>query len=266
MAKWYLFVFTLLPVTSSTSSTIVTPINGYTMDVDYNDRCPIKLEVILDETFSFCGKREDYENEELKTEPVIFAEPFICEEDNLTEYMNIHAVPVHQYICNECNFMTTEKDSLMGHLKIAKNVQYFCKECDFKTLLECSIKEHLRVHNRVGGRYSTKECKPPVQLSPPLPLQLETPEIVDKYICNKCGYKTRWKQLLKAHEKIHSGDKYKCNECDYKTVRKDSLKEHIKIHTGDEYKCNECDYKTPWKQLLKAHEKIHSENEFTSTY
>ncbi|KAF5285296.1 hypothetical protein FQA39_LY04395 [Lamprigera yunnana] len=255
------------------------------MDVDYNKIYPIKSEVIVNETFSYCGKYEDDTSADLKVELVDFEKSFKCKEEyNLDT--DACGVPIHQYICNECNFISTEKDSLIEHLKITKNVQYFCKKCNFNTLLRCSIKEHFRIHNRVGSRHMTKKCKFKTPRIFSLTPQLKT---IYKYICNECDYKTLWrwklkehgkihtgdeykcklcdfktpwKQNLKQHVKIHNDDKYKCKECHYKTVRKDQLKAHIRIHTGEEYKCNECDYKTPWKQRLKAHAKIHTGNKY----
>ncbi|KAF5279049.1 hypothetical protein FQA39_LY05727 [Lamprigera yunnana] len=113
------------------------------MDVDYNESLQIKSEVIVEEHFSF----EDYGNGELKMEPIEFEESLKCEEEaHLIEHSDIHDVPIHQYMCNECHFITTKKDSLTEHLKVTKNIQYSCKECKFKTLLGCSIKQHLGIH------------------------------------------------------------------------------------------------------------------------
>ncbi|KAF5306073.1 hypothetical protein FQA39_LY09051 [Lamprigera yunnana] len=94
------------------------------MDVDYIESCPIKSEIIVQETFSYCENYEDNGIEELKTEPVDIEKSFECDdEDNLVE-----PADVNQYICNECNFVTTEKDPLIQHLNIIKNTHYFCKE------------------------------------------------------------------------------------------------------------------------------------------
>ncbi|KAF5301701.1 hypothetical protein FQA39_LY10632 [Lamprigera yunnana] len=225
----------------------------YIMDVDCNEIYPIKSEVIVKETFSYHGKYEDNENEELKTEPIDFE---VKSEDDLVKHMDIHTVSIHQYVCSECSFSTTEKG--------------------FTTTRGCSIKEHSRIHTKICN------CNTPqtFSLTPHLktskngnecicseydykrPWKLAFKERVNihtdkEYKCEECNYKTPWKQNLKVHLKIHTGDEYRCKECEYKTHWKHRLKEHVKIHTGDEYKCDECDYKTPWKQNLKAHVKIH---------
>ncbi|KAF5273843.1 hypothetical protein FQA39_LY00958 [Lamprigera yunnana] len=241
------------------------------MDVDYNESYPIKSEVIVKETFSYCEKYEEYWKEELKTEPIDFeASVKWEEEDKPVKHTDIHGSSIHRYICNECNFITTEKNSLVEHLKISKNVQYFCKVCNFKTPLECLIKVHLRFHNTGDGGYTTKKCS--FNAPQILPAQLKSPKS-NEYICKVCDYETSREHNFKIHMTVHTGDEYKCNDCAYKTVRKymlevhkkihaGNLERHMKIHTGNEYKCKECDYKTVGKGRLKTHMKIHTGNEY----
>ncbi|KAF5280693.1 hypothetical protein FQA39_LY05341 [Lamprigera yunnana] len=252
-----------------------------TMDVNSIENCAIKSEVIVTETFSFGQKYGDGRSAELKIEPLEYKESFKCKEEDCAEHLDIHAAPFHQYSRNEYYF--TEKDSVVGHSQITKDVQYFCKECNFATHLECSIKEHLRIHNGVDkicdfktplilpssshltkpsdDKYSCNECNYSTLIKKYLRRHVKIHKCV-KYSCEECNYKTVRKRSLKQHTKIHTGDEYKCKECDYKTVRKDRLQKHSKIHTGDEYRCNDCDYKTVWEYLLKQHVKIHTGDEY----
>ncbi|KAF5292477.1 hypothetical protein FQA39_LY14024 [Lamprigera yunnana] len=222
------------------------------MDVDAIESVAIKSEVNLTETFTFwdCG------SEVLKTEPVEYKESFKCkEEDILDEHTDTHPL-MQQFACNECDFTTTEKESLVEHLKITKKVQYFCKECNFTTHFGCSIKEHLKSHNRVDEEYNFKT---PQSFSLSL---LKTPRTGNKYICNECNYSTLIKKYLREHMKIHNTPNYTCDECDYKTACKDHLEEHVKIHLSNHYKCKECGYKTVRKNRLKEHIKIHTGHEY----
>ncbi|KAF5290838.1 hypothetical protein FQA39_LY14600 [Lamprigera yunnana] len=211
------------------------------MDVDSIESCAIKSEVIITETFSFCEQYRDCGDKDLKTEPVDYEECFKCKEEDISvEQTDVHAAPMQQFSCNECDFLTMEKDSLIENLQITKNAQYSCNECNFTTQLQRSVKKHF---GNEECSFQTPQCK--------------TPKSGVKYICNECNYTTLIKSYLKAHVKIHKGAEYKCRECDYETVRKNRLKEHVKIHTGEEYKCKECDYKTVWQNCLKTHVKIH---------
>ncbi|KAF5276292.1 hypothetical protein FQA39_LY06641 [Lamprigera yunnana] len=192
-------------------------------------------------------------NEEIKSEVVDF------KEESTVEYMDIIGAPLQQHTCNECNYKTTKKDSLIQHLKITKNVQYFCRECTFKTVFECSVKEHSRIHNRVGGEYISKKCNFETPWIFSLRPQLKVSKN-DEHKYKECNYKTLTKQYLIDHIKLHTGEKYTCNECNYKTIRKCNLKKHMRIHTSNEYKCKDCDYKTVCRNYLKEHVKIHMEN------
>ncbi|KAF5289424.1 hypothetical protein FQA39_LY15113 [Lamprigera yunnana] len=62
--------------------------------IDFIESCAIKSEVILTETFSFCGKYEDCWSQEQKLAPVDYYVSFKCKEENdLTEPMDTHATP-----------------------------------------------------------------------------------------------------------------------------------------------------------------------------
>ncbi|KAF5275977.1 hypothetical protein FQA39_LY00773 [Lamprigera yunnana] len=251
------------------------------MDVDCNESFPIKKEVVVEETFSFCPKFGDFGNAKLKSEPIDCEELFKCtEEEELSEHIDLHAAAVQQYACNECNFQTMDKNSLIEQLKTTKNVEYFYKECNFKTPLECSIKEHLKIHNKVCARCNVKKLI--FQSTSQLKTQSGNENICSKcnydtwnkpnpkknmkiYTNNECNYKTIQESNLKTHMKIHMGDVYKCNQCKYTTVQERCLKAHMKIHTGGEYKCKKCEYKTVWERSLKAHIKIHMGDEYKCT-
>ncbi|KAF5278434.1 hypothetical protein FQA39_LY05923 [Lamprigera yunnana] len=46
------------------------------MAVECKESSSVKTLVTVNKTFSFCGKYGDYGNEELKSEPIDFEEPF----------------------------------------------------------------------------------------------------------------------------------------------------------------------------------------------
>ncbi|KAF5290476.1 hypothetical protein FQA39_LY03580 [Lamprigera yunnana] len=229
------------------------------MDANAIESCAIKSEVILTETFSFCGQFGDYGDKEIKTEPVDYEESVKCKEEDISvRQMGMYAAPGQQFSCNECDFMTMEKDLLVEHLNMTKNVQYSCQECKFTTRLECSLK-HFRIHRGMHDKYMIEECNFQPSQNFCLTQQWKSG---DKYICNECNYTTLIKSSLRRHVKIHKGAEYKCKDCDYETVRKDNLKQHVKIHTGDEYKCKYCDFKTAWQSNLYKHVKIHTGDEY----
>ncbi|KAF5297348.1 hypothetical protein FQA39_LY12187 [Lamprigera yunnana] len=224
------------------------------MDVDFNKNCPIKSEVIVNETFSFCEKFQDYASQEFKSESLGFKE-FVKYK---AEYMNIHAVPI-RYFCNECTYKTLCKRYLKDHVKVHSGIEYICKDCDYKSLRKSTLKEHMRIHT--ADKYECSECDYKTSWKHQLKIHMRV-HTGDEYKCKDCDYKTLWKNQLKMHSRIHTGDEYRCNECGYKTPWKNQFKTHVKIHTGDEYKCKDCDYKTRSKYYVKEHMKIHTGDEY----
>ncbi|KAF5301037.1 hypothetical protein FQA39_LY10856 [Lamprigera yunnana] len=62
-----------------------------------------------------------------------------------------------EYICNECNFTTLNKNSLGKHMIIIHTGdEYKCKECDYKTVRKDQLTAHIKIHT--GNEYKCKEC------------------------------------------------------------------------------------------------------------
>ncbi|KAF5285845.1 hypothetical protein FQA39_LY04306 [Lamprigera yunnana] len=260
-----------------------------TMDVDSIESCATKSEMILTETFSFYGHHRDYDEIELKTEPVDYEESFKCKEEDISaEQTGTHAAPMQpfsynecdlttqfssvkkhfgmhkgiddKYIIEQCNFQTLQNFCLTPQRKTSKSVdKYICNECNYTTLIKSYLRRHVKIHK--GAEYKCKECDYKTVRKDHLKEHVNI-HTGYEYKCKECDYKSAWQSSLKEHVKIHTDDEYKCKECDYKTAWQSSLKEHVKIHTGDEYKCKECDYKTAWQCSLKEHIKIHTGDEY----
>ncbi|KAF5290519.1 hypothetical protein FQA39_LY03623 [Lamprigera yunnana] len=168
----------------------------------FNQIAAIKSEVV-NETFSFSEVIKDFENRELKAEPVDFEEhelehldqesfscvccQFTCKEkDELVQHMEMHVTTKREYFCRECNFKTIWKCSLKSHSKIHKGEQYACNQCNFKTFWKSSLNQHLEIHKGI-------------------------------YFCNECDFKAMSKYTLRTHCKIHKCEQYAYNRCNFKT-------------------------------------------------
>ena len=79
------------------------------------------------------------------------------------------------------------------------------------------------------------------------------------YDCSSCGYKTYNKEVLKEHERTHSGEKpLVCTWCARGFRQKKTLQNHERLHTGEKpYKCKYCDRKFAQRTSLNVHIQSH---------
>ena len=82
----------------------------------------------------------------------------------------------------------------------------------------------------------------------------------EKFSCDKCDYKCKFKSVLQTHIK-HVHDKIKdfeCDKCDYKCSTNGDLNVHIKmVHDKIlDFECPECEYKCSKNSNLLKHIKI----------
>jgi hypothetical protein len=76
-------------------------------------------------------------------------------------------------------------------------------------------------------------------------------ENLRKFQCEFCDFKTKLKETLKEHVKIHDGMWIVCERCGYKTKRQRDLQKHAcKIK---EFSCEQCGVKTASKAALRKH-------------
>ena len=80
------------------------------------------------------------------------------------------------------------------------------------------------------------------------------------FSCLKCEKKFTRAQVLKIHERTHTGDKpFSCSQCDYKFSTSCDLKRHERTHNGGKpFSCSLCNYKCTQLSNLKRHERTHT--------
>ncbi len=126
-------------------------------------------------------------------------------------------------------------------------MHYLCTDCNYQTVNKICYFHHLQMHEENSTVEKTSNDLP-----------------IPKHTCLLCDYQTNKKQLLKAHELLHSTVKeWKCTQCNYMSARESNLKRHIKsIHENLRYRCDLCSYSTTRTSYLKAHMKfVHKCNE-----
>ncbi|CAH0564122.1 unnamed protein product [Brassicogethes aeneus] len=90
-----------------------------------------------------------------------------------------------------------------------------------------------------------------------------------KFKCEKCSYKTHFRENYTRHNLTHSKsvrkvEKVKCTECNFETVHKVSLKRHLKLHKKleeiEHFTCLHCKYKSRFKRKIRNHVLRHLDN------
>ena len=72
--------------------------------------------------------------------------------------------------------------------------------------------------------------------------------------CNRCDFKTKFRNALIKHMKKHNS---KCNQCDFKAGSTVSLQEHMELqHKEISYNCNQCTFETAHEKKLSVHMKV----------
>ena len=79
------------------------------------------------------------------------------------------------------------------------------------------------------------------------------------YLCTFCDFKTKNTQVIREHERTHTGEKpLVCTWCGKGFSQKRSLQQHERLHTGEKpFQCKFCDSKFAQLSSLKSHTKSH---------
>ena len=125
-------------------------------------------------------------------------------DDNISKSWNNIDIPLENTNnegekCNQCEYASSVKSSLMRHLKIHSGEKLNkCNQCDYASSQAGHLKTHLKTHS---GEKSNK--------------------------CNQCDYASSQAGDLRTHLKTHSGEKSnKCSQCDFICFLKELGSEH----------------------------------------
>ncbi|UYV60384.1 ZNF236 [Cordylochernes scorpioides] len=208
----------------------------------------------------------------------------------LTSHLRTHQ-GLRDFECSVCQKKFSTQGSREVHMRIHTNTKPFgCDQCGKKFRTTGHRQSHMVTHQKDAAQ---KKKTPPVvekKIEPPPPPALaipfqepiyitdegiihlpskpisfsETGEVVigeGPFRCNVCQRAFKKANLLKQHERSHSGDKpFKCNECEHTFSSNGILKAHKIIHRGvRNFSCKKCDATFMTNGSLKRHQSIHSD-------
>ena len=121
-----------------------------------------------------------------------------------------------------------------------------CEEKDAKPITKTKFDNDLKCNT----------CNIPFNNKTELKLHKEKHKV---YMCTTCDYKTYNSQVIKEHERIHTGEKpLVCTWCGKGFRQKRTLTNHERLHTGEKpFQCIHCDSKFAQQNSLKSHMLVH---------
>ena len=185
------------------------------------------------------------------------------------------------YACTQCEFKTQDIKEFLNHInthKMRKNVMLSCEFCHFKTSCKTILKEHNKSHNIVSveNPFTCERCQAQFKRMKDWIYHLKTHKSEKIYKCERCDFKTAYKNSLRKHEKTLCAIKeactlYRCHMCSYKSEYSEHVKRHMRCHfrpdelttskrevtPNDGYVCSVCDFNTMEIQVFLHHIKEH---------
>ena len=166
--------------------------------------------------------------------------------------------------CESCNYHTKEKKKILYHMKNEHNIDnykpYKCNKCNHNFPLISYLKRHIeRKHNYGEGCICTicgKTLKN-IELLTNHTLRLHTIKERD-FVCDICGFKTKMKNDLNRHKRMHKEKSLKCLYCDFLSCKKEQLEYHVDKKHQDvggalSHMCPECGKGFIYKNILTKH-------------
>lgn len=180
-------------------------------------------------------------------------------------------------MCGECGHECRNGYDYRAHIRSHQTGNFKCRRC----LFSCSARKDLLRHNAEEcprrGEPTTVTSKPAEKVKKTHKCPVEGCDYVassystmyvhkrskhaPKLTCEICDKSFAFANLLREHEKLHTGEKpYQCEWCDKSFRRLFSYKEHIAVHEGaTSYDCQVCGKGFSRPRYLTAHMLTHSE-------
>ncbi|XP_074554416.1 uncharacterized protein LOC141810610 [Halichoeres trimaculatus] len=177
---------------------------------------------------------------------------------------------------DEHSYGSTEVSSQGGSIEDCSSAAFSCPKCSFMHSEEIQVQLHIdKVHSieteddkdslqpltDEEGRFSCPDCGKSFKFKSLLTAHQRIHTGEQPFPCPQCGRRFSFKQSLERHKQTHkSGRKYECLICGefFKSLM--AQKEHKSTHMENgEYMCSECGRAFAWKSALVRHLKTHSE-------
>ncbi|XP_071951406.1 uncharacterized protein [Antedon mediterranea] len=160
--------------------------------------------------------------------------------DPLAEPINVYE---NTFICHACVHVAKNAEELNKHITTnhpkEQLIFFRCTACKFSTTHKHKYNIHMKQHGL-----------------------MEEIDQNDIFTCDKCDYRTIYRNDLATHKLKHEKEKpFKCQHCDFRSIYRHSLIHHVssKHDKVRPFKCKYCDHSTARRQDLLTHLGKHEE-------
>ncbi|CAG4980423.1 unnamed protein product [Colias eurytheme] len=167
----------------------------------------------------------------------------ICEEKfksikNLKAHFDTyHKTAYLHKSCLYCDATFNTEDEMSAHQlnvhETIKKPQFLCSICGYRTAKKSHYNQHQNTHSSIKGM-KCKYCDYSTNYSPNLKIHERIHTLTKPYKCDygNCTYSCAAKSALRSHKLKHYPDENMlyCDKCSYKTVYKQTLKKHQDSH------------------------------------
>ncbi|RZC40981.1 zinc finger protein 64 -like protein, isoforms 3 and 4-like [Asbolus verrucosus] len=168
--------------------------------------------------------------------------------------------------CNECSFVTMEKEKLINHkcMSISTPDKYKCPYCDYSTGRRYRLSYHINAKHTKTNWYDCGQCDYKTTDSSSLRRHQKVVHSVREegaplFSCTYCEFHSVSEVALQRHRVSKHGPIIQCcNFCSYQTKDKSNFRKHLYIHGDKPRKCTQCSYQcvSPY-QLERHYKKCH---------
>ncbi|XP_072744536.1 uncharacterized protein [Anoplolepis gracilipes] len=173
-----------------------------------------------------------------------------------------------QLVCENCGCSFSTMLGLREHQKEQHEECYNCDDCDYVTSQKDSLIDHQKCHTSDAYKYQCEVCGEQFQSKSSCQVHLSSHEQDKPFQCEVCNATFRYRQGLRLHAKLHQPDyvppqrKHHCELCNKRFSRKQVLLVHMKTHGNigpqNEYVCQICHKSVSSKTYLAVHLRKHT--------
>ncbi|XP_049882302.1 transcriptional repressor CTCF-like [Pectinophora gossypiella] len=153
---------------------------------------------------------------------------------HVTQKHNLESI---QTSCNHCDATFNNGKEMLDHLYLKhqklKNKFFSCTICGYRTSKKSHFHQHENTHVKIKS-YKCQYCDYETNYLPNLTIHTRIHTNDKPYFCDYdgCNYRCAAKSALRSHRLKHFQEENMlyCDKCSYKTVYKQSLKKHIDSH------------------------------------